>query len=52
MMMNDVAIEDDEEEYGGKNDDNTDDLNKYRKRNVFGAVQYTPLKLKMMRMKL
>jgi len=37
MMMNDVAIEDDEEECGGKNDDNKkDDLNKYRKRNVLG----------------
>ena len=38
MIVNDVAGEDDEEEYSGKNDDNTDDLNKYRKRNVRGGA--------------
>ena len=38
MMVNDVAAEDDEEEYSGKNDDNTDDLNKHRKRNIRGGA--------------
>ena len=37
-MRDDVAVQNDEEEYVGKNDDNMDDLNKYRKRNAKGAT--------------
>ena len=39
IIVNDLAGENDEEECGGGNDDNTDDLNKYRKRNVRGGAQ-------------
>ena len=38
IIVNDLAGENDEEECGGRNDDNTDDLNKYRKRNVRGGA--------------